>query len=354
MKYKGEWIGPDWNTLQAFSKRMNFALKISFFPDHSGAAFGQGLINGSYTGVLAEVVNGRADVAFNSRFLNDPMIQKPYHYTRTNGLDYICFIVPKAETLTRLQILWMTFTVEVWLCVAVTYALMIKSFQLFNKFNLSGERKISDPFMTSLQIVLGMGASMVTKLSTETSHKDIDTLEELDKSGMEIRTSLRYVRDALASNSHTKSLANKIDLEKDRVGYITSRFVFIARIMNLSVSKYSNFIAHFQHEGVALHVVRECPLKYYLTYAVATNFPFLDELNDLLTRFQEFGITYKWKTEIQKLELVYYKPLNSNTSKGLKAYSLNDLWFAFVFLFIGYILSMIALMLEFIFKKFKT
>jgi len=79
----------------------------------------------------------------------------------------------------------------------------------------------------------------------------------------------------------------------------------------------------------------------------------LDELNDLLTRFQEAGITYKWKTDMLKLEMVYYEPLNSNSSKGLKAYSLNDLWFAFVFLFVGYILSLIALMLEFIFKKLK-
>lgn len=91
-------------------------------------------------------------MSFNGRFLNDPMIHKPYRNTRSNGLDFICFIVPKAETLTRLQILWMTFTVEVWLCVAVTFALMIKSFQLFNKLNLSGGRKISDPFMTSLQV----------------------------------------------------------------------------------------------------------------------------------------------------------------------------------------------------------
>ncbi|XP_060833990.1 uncharacterized protein LOC132917312 [Rhopalosiphum padi] len=308
------------------------------------------------------------------------MIQKPYQYTLTNGLDYICFIVPKAETLTRLQILWMTFSVEVWLCVAVTYALMTKSFQLFNKLNLSGGRKISDPFMTSLQVVLGMGvcslpkhvagrilfvscsvacfvivtlfqASMVTKLSTETSQKEIDTLEELDKSGMEIRTSLHYVRDALAIYSHTKSLANKIDLKKDRQGYMASKFVFIARIMNLSLSKYTNFIGHFQQQGVALHIVRECPLKHHLTYAISIDFPFLDELNDLLTRFQEAGITDKWKTDIQKLELVYYEPLNSNSSKGLKAYSLNDLWFAFVFLFVGHIISLIALMLEFVFKR---
>jgi len=104
---------------------------------------------------------------------------------------------------------------------------------------------------------------MVTKLSTETSHKEIDTLEELDKSGMEIRTSLRYVRDALAIYSHTKSLANKIDLKKNRQGYIASKFVFIARIMNLSLSRYSNFIGHFGDQGVALHIVRVNFIIYY-------------------------------------------------------------------------------------------
>lgn len=106
-------------------------------------------------------------------------------------------------------------------------------------------------------IVILFQAAMVTKLSTETSQKEIDTLEELDHSGMEIRTSLRYVRDALAIYSHTKSLANKIDLEKKRRGYTASKFVFIARIMNLSVSKYSNFIAHSElQNGVKLHIVR--------------------------------------------------------------------------------------------------
>jgi len=112
-------------------------------------------------------------------------------------------------------------------------------------------------------IVILFQASMVTKLSTETSQKEIDTLEELDKSGMEIRTSLHYVRDSLAIYSRTKSLANKIDLEKDRQSYIASKFVFIARIMNLSLSKYSNFIGQFQEQSVALHIVKVIFTIYY-------------------------------------------------------------------------------------------
>lgn len=109
-------------------------------------------INGQYTGLLAEVVYGRADVSFNGRFLNDPLDDKTYRYTKTNGRDYICFVVPRAEDLSRMQILFSTFTPEVWLCVVVTYALMAKSVQLFNKFKLPGGWKIYNPSMTSLQV----------------------------------------------------------------------------------------------------------------------------------------------------------------------------------------------------------
>lgn len=113
--------------------------------------------NGTYTGVLAEIVYGRADVSFNSRFLNDPTKDKAYRYSNTYGLDFICFVVPRDEPLPRMQTIWKTFSLEVWLCVAVTYALMTKSFQLYNKFNLFGGRKIPDPFMTSLQVKMHNG-----------------------------------------------------------------------------------------------------------------------------------------------------------------------------------------------------
>lgn len=99
-------------------------------------------------------------------------------------------------------------------------------------------------------------ASMVTKLSIESDQNEIDTLEELDHSGMEIRTSLQTVRDSLAMYARTKSLADKIDLEKDRRDYISSKFVFTARIMSLNVGRYSNYMGHFQNITVMLHVVR--------------------------------------------------------------------------------------------------
>lgn len=98
---------------------------------------------------------------------------------------------------------------------------------------------------------------------------------------------------------------------------------------------------------------QECPLKYYLTYAVALDFPFLNELNDILTRFQEAGISDKWKMDVIKLEKEYYKPVFANTSKVLKAYSMNDLWFAFIFLFVGYVTSITVFVIEFILKKLK-
>lgn len=107
-------------------------------------------------------------------------------------------------------------------------------------------------------------ASMVTKLSIDLPKVDIETLEELDKSGMEIRTSLNSIRDSLATYSHTKSLADKINLEKDRRDFVTSKFVFTARIMSLVWHKYSNYFGQYQNNTIELHIVR---VKYF-TYNI--------------------------------------------------------------------------------------
>lgn len=109
-------------------------------------------------------------------------------------------------------------------------------------------------------------ASIVTKLSIETDQNQIDTLEELDHSGMEIRTSLQAVRDSLAMYSRTKSLADKIDLKKDRRDYLSSKFVFTARIMNINIRRYSNYIGHFQNKSILLHVVRVNIIQYKIVY----------------------------------------------------------------------------------------
>lgn len=84
------------------------------------------------------------------------------------------------------------------------------------------------------------------------------------------------------------------------------------------------------------------------------DFPFLEELNDVLSRFQEAGLSKKWKMDMQKKEEQYYKPLGGNKSEVLKAYSMNDLWFAFVLLFVGYTMSIILLIFEFVWEKIKN
>lgn len=99
-------------------------------------------------------------------------------------------------------------------------------------------------------------ASMVTKLSIDSPKVDIETLEELDQSGMEIRTSLQSVKDSLYTHSHTRSLAAKIDLVKDRRDYVNSKFVFTARVMGLNSFTYTNYIGQFQNNSIELHIVR--------------------------------------------------------------------------------------------------
>lgn len=121
--------------------------------------------------------------------------------------------------------------------------------------NVTGRMLLVSCSAACFVIVSLFQASMVTKLSIETNEKDIDTFEELAQSGLEIRTSLRSIRDSLAMDPHTKPLADKINLVKDRRDYTRSRFLSTARIMNLSHLKYSNYLAHFPNGTIKLHVV---------------------------------------------------------------------------------------------------
>lgn len=129
-------------------------------------------------------------------------------------------------------------------------------------------------------------ASMVTKLSIETNEKDVNTFEELAQSGLEIRTSLRSIRDSLAMDIHTKPLADKIDLEKDRRDYVHTRFVFTARIMNLSHMKYSNYLAHFPNGTLKLHVVgvSEHDKTRFVKRPVSRSFTYLND-NSFFKKF---------------------------------------------------------------------
>ncbi|XP_050441541.1 ionotropic receptor 21a-like [Adelges cooleyi] len=375
--FNGTWYGPDWESLQMFVRKMNFTLNTYEPPDRAG--FGR-TFNGTYTGSIGEVAKGRADIAINSRFLDDPVEHKPYRYSFITGLDFICFVVPRAKPASRMQMIWKTFTVEVWVCLLICYVTVTVSFRFWNKCSLSTERKIPVPSMTTLQVLLGMStphlpkhitgrllfvtcsaaffvvvslfqASMVTKLSVAPVRDNINTLQELDQSGIEIRTSITRVKESLATYELTKSLADKIETIKDRSDYLTHQFSFAVRVMSFRFKVFTNYVTEFMNNSIELHVVQECPLKYYLTYAVALDFPFLDELNDVLKRLHEAGLNDKWKLDIRKLEEQYYKPLGQSTQKTLKAYSLYDLWFAFLFLFGGYLVSFITLMFELTLKS---
>lgn len=109
---------------------------------------------------------------------------------------------------------------------------------------------------TCFVIVSLFQAAMVTKISVDPDKHEIDTLKELDQSGLEIRTSLQFVRDSLVTNEYTKSLAYKIDMEKDRRDFVSAKFAFTGRITNGLLTKYLNYQSFYQNSSVELHIVK--------------------------------------------------------------------------------------------------
>lgn len=133
---------------------------------------------------------------------------------------------------------------------------------------------------------------------------------------------------------------------------ITKVFVLELVLNNVyNVGKRGKHLIRPNLTYLRIGILQQCPLNYYLSYAVAMDFPFLAELNKFLERFQEAGLTKKWKMDIQKEEQQYYTPLVGNESQVLKAYSMDDLWFAFVMLFAGHGAAAALLAAELLWRK---
>lgn len=184
---------------------------------------------------------------------------------------------------------------------------------------------------------------MSTAYSTTTYKKDINTLEELDQSGLSITTKNvdifggptgSKVGASLTKRIHDNSSAISIFIAANkRMTSVVERKVDAALVIE------SNFT---DKDGIPkLHVVNECPRSYHLAYIVYKDYPFLKQINGFFQRTVEAGLNDKWYFDTEFSIL-----LSSRQSKGeiekTKKLTLVDVQTSFWFLVISLTMSTIA------------
>lgn len=96
-----------------------------------------------------------------------------------------------------------------------------------------------------------------------------------------------------------------------------------------------------------LHVMKDCPRHYFLSYITYKDWPLLNRFNKIMLRLSEGGFPKLWYDQMEeafRLESSIRSQMIRNIDR--KPFSLTEIQAPFYFLVFGYIISLVVFLLE--------
>ena len=317
--------------------------------------FGHVLKNGTVSGVLGDVIKRRSQLGVNERFLANYGVGG-FEFTMPHGSDKICFMVPKARKVPRWRTLFMCFGTCTWImitgvyftCVVFWYlvrssTLLKTSWEMYSFLMGIPYRVVpSVPqffYLTGCMIfnVIIMGViqgSLFTNFSTITFYHDLDTLDDVDQSGITI---MSYVWHLIQDDS---DLIKR--LKKKSILFDPGFFEAAARDRNLGIMDRKSDLEIFakavylEDDGTPrFHIVNECLTTFLVVNIVPKGSAFLTMFNTIITKVVESGLWFKWYKDVA--DSIFIEKSNEIMKKeSFKAFSFDDVQAPFYILVFGY------------------
>jgi hypothetical protein len=379
--------GRDGFILDELAKYMNFTPYIMTPSDNIFNSLE--FANGTITGPLRDIADGKIDIAMNSRNMKTFHAADIDYVTPVTHFGMMCVLVPKASKVPLWISLFRCFSIALWVTLVATYLLSAILWHSFGKFTswdqlqkhkhwsttLSDALNIFLPtvftktssyhtdserifvascMVFSIVITTAFQGSLFNKLKNPVHWKEIDTLEELDRSGLPIIIALQDLYDIFEVIDMTtgKRLSKRlhiIDLTDEELLEIIHRGNSSLLVSSIGIELLFRSNHRYAH---LIHQVQECPVAYSQSYMVPRASPYLKPINTLMGRIFEAGFTHKWYYDAlyEKYLPQYFLSANSDIHLKLKAYSLSDILIAFVILIFGLSLSALIFLIEYCIK----
>lgn len=199
--------------------------------------------------------------------------------------------------------------------------------------------------------ILILQGNLVTYFSTKSYYSDINSLEELDQSGLQISTSLP-VFDYYANSTLIKKLHGKIT-HKYRVSM--KQAAFGRNVVALEREKDAKLLVLlYVNKGgdPQLHISKKAITSFYLSFMVPQGSPYLFQFNFLIMRFFESGLVEKWYNDFAASITTSFKFRYRGDYRSLEPFSLYDMQSAFIILGIGLSMAVTTFVYELTRKKF--
>jgi hypothetical protein len=183
-------------------------------------------------------------------------------------------------------------------------------------------------------------------------YKDINTLEQLEESGQEIRVKYKgFLDDVFPENS-----TNIIQSLRRRMKLVTLRATLMKQISDTDESQAFGTVTRksstaldnaYYFTSSQLNMVKECPRTYNIAYVLPKNSVFADRINDILQRLLNAGLIDRWIDAMTyNNTLDNLKKFGPNVEANFKVLTVVDLQLGFFILCVGCFLSFFVFLLE--------
>ncbi|XP_029161062.1 uncharacterized protein LOC114932827 [Nylanderia fulva] len=373
--------GLDEIMLDTIAERMNFTAKL--IPPTDKQSFGYQLSNGTYVGAIGDVVHGRTDICFESFFIKKYSIGvvEDVYFSVYMDFDRICVIVPKAKKIPKGVRMYHFFPLSVWIVSMLSQTFVYLTWYFLQIFTPGRTEKIRFGTMIYRSILLNAGCPqklpktnserillsglllsnitvagfftglLYNSFAHDMYYPDIDTLRDLDTSGLTIALASRSLNDIFDDDINStlmRSLRSKLRYGENAVPNA-------AYYRNGSGLAKGNYFPAFNEQYVdvngnsLIHLVKECPGTFFLSYLLPKNSILQEAINVLIGQLNQAGLTLLWSKKDIQSQTVKERALskeklvkNELRTNSFVPFNLSDVQSSFYMLLLGLFISTIV------------
>ncbi|XP_022214016.2 uncharacterized protein LOC111068668 [Drosophila obscura] len=384
--------GVDFLVAQMLREKLNFTLLLQQ-PDKN--YFGERSANGSYNGVIGSIIQDGLDICLTGFFVKDYLVQQYMDFTVAVYDDELCIYVPKAHRIPQSILpifavgydIWLGFILAAFGCALIwlllrlinlrlrivklrnsvcrqALGIMVDTWVVWVRVNLSrlpssyAERM----FIGSLCLVsVIFGAIFESSLATVYIHplyyKDINTMQELDDSGLKVIYKYSSMADDLFFSETSPlfaSLNKKLSWNHDLYADVIDD---VARNGGKAgVSRYNSLMLESSLFMLLrrIWVVPECPKYYAISYVMPRDSPWEDAVNALILRLLNAGLIVKWIADEKSRVNIQMRArtLEAEAEAELaRVLTIGDLQLAFYVVLGGNLLALLGFLLEHLWRR---
>ena len=325
-----ERLGIDMKLIEVLADNLNFHAK--YFELKTGHLWGFALPNGTWTGLVGELLSERVDFAMSNFFIS--LMMNPYvQYSQAYNFDQGCIAAPAPKSLPRWISPVLPFSIETWIYFVIAYFVGVMILFVINYGGIRRETKNfhswsydflyvlrlftvnspdvrpqSDPlriyigflWLFATLMTIAYSANLIAFLSVIPKSSPIDTFKQLRESSLRIG-GVTFWQEAfrLSPDKDAQSFVDRFEPRTDLASVLD-----LVESGEFSLVESTNYLELYvagrytYGKTATVSILKQCLTTFNVGIALQKFSPLVENVGHVILRVVEAGLTQKWKDEV--------------------------------------------------------